>query len=239
MPAPRLIAFDADDTLWPNQPHFDYAEAQLYELLTHHGEPGVIGSRFNEVQRQNMHLFGYGAKSFMLSMIETVIQLTGGAVTGTEIQHILDHGKRLLSFPIELLPDVPEVLMALKRQGYPLMLLTKGDLFDQESKLARSGLGDLFDYVEIVSEKNEATYQRILARHQVSPAQFLMIGNSLKSDVLPVARLGAQAVHVPYHTTWIMEEVPAEQLVGVAFHTLTSLAEVPAYIELLGSSPVI
>ncbi|MBX0291271.1 HAD family hydrolase [Hymenobacter sp. HSC-4F20] len=233
MPAPRLIAFDADDTLWPNQPHFDYAEAQLYELLTHHGEPNVIGSRFYEVQRQNMHLFGYGAKSFMLSMIETVIQLTDGAVTGREIQHILDHGKRLLSFPIELLPDVPEVLATLKQQGFPLMLLTKGDLFDQESKLARSGLGDLFDYVEIVSEKNENTYQRLLTRYQVRPQEFLMVGNSLKSDVLPVARLGAHAVYVPYHTTWVMEEVPAEQLVGVPFTQVASLAEVPALLGTL------
>ncbi|GAB3233730.1 HAD family hydrolase [Hymenobacter seoulensis] len=230
MPAPRLIAFDADDTLWPNQPHFDYAEARLYELLTHYGEPSVIGSRFNEVQQQNMRLFGYGAKSFMLSMIESVIQLTDGAVTGSEIQQILDHGKRLLDFPIELLPAAPEVLGALKQQGYPLMLVTKGDLFDQESKLARSGLGDLFDHVEIVSEKNEATYSRILTRYQVAPAEFLMIGNSLKSDVLPVARLGAQAVHIPYYTTWIMEEVAAEHLVGVEFKQLSSLAEVPAYI---------
>lgn len=234
MPTPRLIAFDADDTLWPNQPHFDYAEAQLYELLTHYGEPAVIGSRFYEVQRQNMHLFGYGAKSFMLSMIETVIQLTEGAVTGTEIQHILDHGKRLLSFPIELLPDVPEVLTTLKQQGFPLMLLTKGDLFDQESKLARSGLGDLFDYVEIVSEKNENTYQRLLTRYQVRPQEFLMVGNSLKSDVLPVARLGAHAVHVPYHTTWVMEEVPAEQLVGVPFTQVASLAEVPGLVRAWG-----
>ncbi|RPD49853.1 HAD family hydrolase [Hymenobacter sediminis] len=230
MPTPRLIAFDADDTLWPNQPYFDYAEAQLYELLTHYGEPNVIGSRFYEVQRQNMHLFGYGAKSFMLSMIETVIQLTDGKVTGTEIQHILDHGKHLLSFPIELLPDVPEVLATLKERGFPLMLLTKGDLFDQESKLARSGLGDLFDHVEIVSEKNEATYQRLLTRYQVRPEEFLMIGNSLKSDVLPVVRLGGQAVHIPYHTTWIMEEVPAEQLVGLAFKQVATLPDVLTYL---------
>ncbi|WP_139925618.1 HAD family hydrolase [Hymenobacter sp. DG01] len=234
MPTPRLIAFDADDTLWPNQPYFDSAEAQLYELLTHYGEPAVIGSRFYEVQRQNMHLFGYGAKSFMLSMIETVIQLTEGKVTGTEIQHILDHGKYLLSFPIELLPDVPEVLTTLKQQSFPLMLLTKGDLFDQESKLARSGLGDLFDYVEIVSEKNENTYQRLLTRYQVRPQEFLMVGNSLKSDVLPVARLGAHAVHVPYHTTWVMEEVPAEQLAGIPYRQVASLAEIPALLTELG-----
>ncbi|GAB2967365.1 HAD family hydrolase [Hymenobacter coalescens] len=233
MPAPKLIAFDADDTLWPNQPHFDQAEARLYDLLTHYADADTLSRSFFEVQRENLPLFGYGAKSFMLSMIETVIRLTQGAVTGTEIQQILDHGKRLLDFPIEPLPDVPEVLAVLREQGLPLLLLTKGDLFDQESKLARSGLGHYFDHVEIVSEKDEATYQRVLARYGLQPAEFVMVGNSLKSDVLPVARLGARAVHVPYHTTWIMEEVPAEQLVNVAFHQVAVLAEVPAYLATL------
>ena len=162
-----------------------------------------------------MPLFGYGAKSFMLSMIETVLQLTDGQSTGQEIQHMLDHGKRLLDFPIELLPHVPEALAAVKAQGLPLMLLTKGDLFDQESKLARSGLGDLFDHVEIVSEKNETTYQRILNRHNVQPEEFVMVGNSLKSDVLPVARLGGRAIYVPYHTTWVMERVAEAEQAGV------------------------
>jgi putative hydrolase of the HAD superfamily len=226
MPAPKLIAFDADDTLWPNQPHFDEAEARLYDLLTHYADAETLGRRFYEVQRENLPFFGYGAKSFMLSMIETVLRLTDGAVTGTEIQHILDHGKRLLDFHIDVLPDVPQVLQALQQRGVPLMLLTKGDLFDQESKLARSGLGDYFDHVEIVSEKNEATYRRILARYQLQPHEFMMIGNSLKSDVLPVARLGAQAVHVPYHTTWIMEVVPAEQLAEVQFQVVDRLGEV-------------
>ncbi|MBG8553415.1 HAD family hydrolase [Hymenobacter guriensis] len=233
MAAPKLVAFDADDTLWPNQPHFDYAEARLYALLTHYGDADLLGSRFYEVQRQNMQLFGYGAKSFMLSMIETVIQLTQGAVTGTEIQQILDYGKRLLDFPIELLPHVPEVLAEVKRRGLPLLLLTKGDLFDQESKLARSGLGDLFDHVEIVSEKNEATYQRIMRRYQVPPEAFVMIGNSLKSDVLPVARLGGRAVYVPYHTTWVMERVSEAELAGVSFREMASLAEVPAWLDTL------
>jgi putative hydrolase of the HAD superfamily len=230
MPAPKLIAFDADDTLWPNQPHFDQAEARLYDLLTHYADADTLGRSFYELQRENLPLFGYGAKSFMLSMIETVIRLTEGRVTGQEIQQILDHGKRLLDFPIEPLPDVREVLAVLQEQGTPLMLLTKGDLFDQESKLARSGLGDYFAHVEIVSEKNEATYRRILQRYGLRPEEFVMIGNSLKSDVLPVARLGARAVHVPYHTTWIMEEVPAEQLVGVAFHRIDALPEVVTYL---------
>lgn len=234
MPAPRLIAFDADDTLWPNQPHFDLAEERLYALLSHYGTAEQLSNQFFALQRENLPLFGYGAKSFMLSMIETVIRLTNGQVSGQEIQHILDHGKRLLDYSIELLPHVPQVLAAVKAQGIPLMLLTKGDLFDQESKLARSGLGDLFDHVEIVSEKNEATYQRLLARHGVPAEEFVMIGNSLKSDVLPVARLGGRAVYVPYYTTWVMERVSEADLAGVSFQQVDSLAELPAWLAQLG-----
>ncbi|WP_375433960.1 HAD family hydrolase [uncultured Hymenobacter sp.] len=231
MTTPQLIAFDADDTLWPNQPHFDQAEAELSALLTHYADAETLSSRFNEVHRQNMHLFGYGAKSFMLCMIETVIQLTEGSVTGTEIQQIIDSGKQLLSFSIELLPHVEAVLSELKERGVPLMLLTKGDLFDQESKLARSGLGDYFDYVEIVSEKNEATYRRILSRYQVQPQDFMMIGNSLKSDVVPVAKLGARAIYVPFYTTWIHERVSAEEVAQLSFHEVASLKEVLAYVS--------
>ncbi len=230
MPQFQLIAFDADDTLWPNQPHFDHVENQLATILAHCGDPAAIASRLYEVQRRNMHLFGYGAKSLMLTMIETDIQLTDGAVTGVEIQQLLDLGKRLLDFPIEPLSGVVEVLTELKQRGQRLMVLTKGDLFDQESKLARSGLGDFFDLVEIVSEKNAATYRRILARHGVPAAEFLMIGNSLKSDILPVLQVGGQAIHVPYHTTWIHEEVPAEQLVGLDFYSVDALTDVLAYL---------
>ena len=230
MPTPLLIAFDADDTLWPNQPHFDHVENQLFNILARCGDAASIGARLYEVQRRNMQLFGYGAKSLMLAMIETAIQLTDGAVTGAEIQQLLDLGKRLLDFPIEPLPGVVTVLTALKQRGQPLMVLTKGDLFDQESKLARSGLGDFFDYVEIVSEKDAATYRRVLARRGLAPADFLMIGNSLKSDVLPVLQVGGQAIHVPYHTTWHHEEVPAEQLVGLDFRRVEALADVLAYL---------
>lgn len=233
MPTPRLIAFDADDTLWPNQPHFDQAEEQLYNLLSHYGTAEELSRHFLAQQHQNLPLMGYGAKSFMLNMIETVIRLTAGQVTGTEIQHILDHGKRLLSFPIEVMPHVTTVLTQVRELGVPLMLLTKGDLFDQESKLIRSGLGDLFDHVEIVSEKNEATYQRLLTRYAVAPPEFVMIGNSLKSDVLPVARLGGRAAYVPYYTTWVLERVPAEDLVGITFYEATSLADIPAWLTQL------
>ncbi|MBO2009684.1 HAD family hydrolase [Hymenobacter negativus] len=226
MPIQTFIAFDADDTLWPNQPHFDHVEAQLLKLLAPYADDATINARLYDVQRANMQLFGYGAKSFMLSMIETTIQLSGGAVVGAEIQQILNLGKDLLRFPIEPLPDVVDVLTELKQRGHKLILLTKGDLFDQESKIARSDLGDFFDYVEIVSEKDVPTYQRLFTRLGATPKNFVMIGNSLKSDVLPVARLGFSAVHVPYHANWIHEHVPAELLAEVKFWAVERLREV-------------
>jgi putative hydrolase of the HAD superfamily len=225
-----LIAFDADDTLWPNQPYFDQVEATFSAILARCGDHASLNARLYAIQRHNMQFYGYGAKALALSMIETAIELTGGAVTGAEIQQILDLGKDLLRFRIELLPGVAEVLPALRERGHRLMLLTKGDLFDQEAKLARSGLGQLFDHVEVVSEKDEPTYARIFQRHQATPADFVMIGNSLKSDVLPVARLGYRAIHVPYHANWIHEQVPESALVGVEFEAVASLAEVLALL---------
>jgi putative hydrolase of the HAD superfamily len=231
MTTPQLIAFDADDTLWSNQPHFDHVEEQFMRILAPYGAAAAINARLYDVQRQNMQLFGYGAKSFMLSMIETAIQLTDGAVRGHELQQLIDLGKRLLDFPIEPLPGVVDTLAELRRRGHTLMMLTKGDLFDQESKLARSGLGEFFDHVEIVSEKNEATYRRLLVRYALPPEAFVMIGNSLKSDVLPVARLGARAVHVPFHVTWLLEQVAEADLVGVSFHTAPTMGDVLAYLS--------
>ena len=231
MPIQTFIAFDADDTLWPCQPHFDHVEAQLLRLLAPYADNAAINARLYDVQRVNMQLFGYGAKSFMLWMIETTIQLSGGAVVGAEIQQIIDQGKELLRFPIEPLPDVVEVLTELKQRGHQLLVLTKGDLFDQESKIARSGLGDFFDYVEIVSEKDEPTYSRLFARLGATPENFVMIGNSLKSDILPVAKLGFPAVHVPYHANWIHEHVPAELLAGVEFRAVERLREVLDLVE--------
>ncbi|MGI4872119.1 MAG: HAD family hydrolase [Janthinobacterium lividum] len=230
MPASLLIAFDADDTLWPNQPHFDQVEAVFFSILAHCGDPAALHQQLYLVQVRNLVLYGYGAKSLTLSLIETAIQLTNGAVTSAEIQQLLDLGKDLLRYPIELLPGVAEVLPALRQRGHRLLLLTKGDLFDQESKLARSGLGELFDHVEIVSEKDGPTYQRLFRRYQATPENFVMVGNSLKSDILPVARLGYRAIHVPYHATWIHERVSAAELAGVQFEQVVTLAEVLALV---------
>lgn len=204
---PKLIAFDADDTLWANQPLFDEVEADLRALLARYGTPEAIDTALIEAQAENISLMGYGAKGFVLSMIEVAIKLTNGQVSGSAIQQIIDKGKHLLSYPIALLDGVEKTLHQLREQPYALMVLTKGDLFDQESKLARSGIGSCFDHVEIVSEKDEATYRRIIERHGLQTAEFLMIGNSLKSDILPVVAVGGQAIYIPYHTTARHEQV--------------------------------
>ena len=220
----KLIAFDADDTLWVNEPNYVDVKQKLCELLAHHIDQETLTQKFYDAQIRNLHVFGYGAKSFMLSMIETAIELTDGAITGNEIQQIIDIGRRLLDFPIDVLDDVRDVLEALSKR-FDLMVLTKGDLFDQESKIARSGLGHYFKYVEIVSEKNEQAYQRVLQRYRVQPADFTMIGNSLKSDILPVVHIGGRAIHIPFEITWAHEQVSEEQLTGKSFTTLTNVRE--------------
>jgi len=232
----KLIAFDADDTLWVNEPNYVNVEKRIHSILAAHLDAETISRHFYHAQIKNLQLFGYGAKGYMLSMIETAIELTGGAVTGTEIQQIIDTGKELLRYPIELLPGVLTTLDAL-HSHYELMVLTKGDLFDQESKLARSGLGFYFSHVEIVSEKNEATYQRLLSRYALRPEEFLMIGNSPKSDVLPVVGIGGHAVHIPYEITWGHEQVSQTQLQGKKFLTLPSMTELLAYFPHLFTQP--
>lgn len=225
----KLIAFDADDTLWVNEPNYVDVKQKLCELLSHHIDQETLTDRFYDAQIRNLHVFGYGAKSFILSMIETAIELTNGAITGAEIQQIIDVGRKLIDFPIDVLDGIPEVLETLSKH-FDLMVLTKGDLFDQESKIARSGLGPYFKHVEIVSEKNEQAYLRILDKYNVQPADFIMIGNSLKSDILPVVHIGGCAVHIPYAITWAHEHVADEQLVGKTFTTLESARELLALL---------
>ncbi|RYZ83926.1 MAG: HAD family hydrolase [Proteobacteria bacterium] len=226
----KLIAFDADDTLWANEPNYIDVKLKLCEQLSHYVSEEILSQQFYDCQIRNLAVFGYGAKSFMLSMIETAIELTNGAITGSEIQQIIDVGRKLLDSPIEVIDGVNEVLETLSKR-FDLMVLTKGDLFDQESKIARSGLGHYFTHVEIVSEKNEQTYQRILQKYQVQPADFLMIGNSLKSDVLPVVHIGGRAIHIPFETTWAHEMVTDDQLSGKLFTTLSCIRELLTLLE--------
>lgn len=225
----KLIAFDADDTLWVSEPNYVDVKQKLCELLSHYIDEATLSERFYDAQIRNLHEFGYGAKSFMLSMIETAIELTEGAITGAEIQQIIDVSRRLINYPIQVLDGIPEVLDILSKNA-ELMVLTKGDLFDQESKIARSGLGHYFRHVEIVSEKNEQAYLKVLQKYHVAPADFIMIGNSLKSDILPVVHIGGRAIHIPYAITWVHEHVTDEQLVGKSFTVVDNARELLALL---------
>jgi len=204
------IAFDADDTLWGHEHVFVDAKARCLKLLKPYMKPGMdLEQELYAFERKNLKIFGYGVKGFTLSMIETAVELSGGKISGTEIQQIIDLGKEMLAHDIELLPGVSEAIAAFK-PNFKLMLITKGDLFAQEGKIARSGLAREFDVIEIVSEKNPETYRAILDRHGIAPAGFLMLGNSLRSDVLPVVEIGGRAVHLPHEYTWHHEAVTEE-----------------------------
>jgi putative hydrolase of the HAD superfamily len=196
-----LLAFDADDTLWHNEILFEGVQTRLRDMLATHAPRKRIDAKLYETQIGNLKHFGYGVKGFTLSMIETAIELTDGQVTAHQIGELIEWGKQLLDQPTELLPGVADTVKQLAERC-ELMVITKGDLFDQESKLARSGLGSLFGAVEIVSEKNRHTYERILKGRSVQPDEFMMVGNSPRSDILPVLELGGWAVHIPYASTW-------------------------------------
>lgn len=223
----RVIAFDADDTLWHNEAYYRDAEAAFRRMLAAYHDEAWIQERLFATEMRNLGHFGYGIKSFVLSMIETAVELTEGRVTGREIQAIVDLGREMLAHPVELLPHVREALAELQGR-YRLMLVTKGDLLDQEGKLARSGLDAFFSAVEVVSEKDEPAYRAILARHGIAPDGFLMVGNSVRSDILPVVALGGRAVHIPYATTWIHEHV--EDADTSSFATLEHLGLLPGWL---------
>jgi len=231
----ETIAFDADDTLWRNEEIFTHAQDEFIRMLTPYHNEDYIRSHLNVVQIENLENFGYGIKGFTLSMIETAITLTEGRVTGNEIHEIIQLSKCMLSSPVELLPNVEKVLSSLKG-NFQLFVITKGDLLDQESKLARSGVADYFDVIEIVSDKNTNTYEQILQRHSLSTESFLMVGNSMKSDILPVLDIGAQALHVPYHSTWAHEEVTKDVLLN--YPQLESLVDISELINWLKSPTV-
>ena len=201
------IAFDADDTLWHNEPVFSLTQQKVMKLLAPHlPEEARLSEQLVEVERRNLRLFGYGVKGFTLSMIETALEVSKNTIPAPVIRQILDAGKSMLEHPVELLPAVDTTVRSLAER-HPLMLVTKGDLFDQESKLARSGLSECFAVVEVVSEKNPETYRDLLRRHDIDAERFVMIGNSVKSDILPVVAIGGNAIHVPYATTWVLDQV--------------------------------
>jgi putative hydrolase of the HAD superfamily len=222
-----LIAFDGDDTLWQNEPLYHNAQEQFRDLLAGYAVDDLADARLYETEMRNLRLFGYGAKAFTLSMIETAIELTDGRIVGSDVQRIIDAVKYMLQRDIQLLDHVQETIPRLAGQA-PLMIVTKGDPLDQESKIARSGLADYFEHVEIVSSKDEDTYAAILRRYGVPPERFLMIGNSLPSDVLPVVALGGQAVHIPHETTWAHEMVTERP--GATYVELEHVGQIPGWL---------
>jgi putative hydrolase of the HAD superfamily len=227
-----MIAFDADDTLWHTEHLYAQAEATFLQMLAHYHPAEWIAARLYAREVGNLQHFGYGIKSYILSMIEAAIELTEGRITGQEVQTIIDLGHHMLSAEVQLLDDTRAVVSRLAA-AHPLMLITKGDLYEQEGKVAHSGLASCLKYVEIVTDKTEDTYRSILQRHALTPANFLMVGNSLRSDIWPVLRLGGYAVYVPYHTTWaheVTDEPPADQ---PRFYRLEHLGQLPDLIERL------
>lgn len=224
------IAFDADDTLWHNEPIFNLTQDRIAELLSPWAPASSLGEHLTRVERRNLHLYGYGAKGFTLALLETALEISEGQVSGEVMQQILDAGKGMLEHPVELLPHVTETLKPLAAE-HPLMLITKGELFHQESKIARSGLADQFQVIEIVSEKDPETYQQLLARHDIDPERFVMVGNSVKSDILPVVKIGGNAIHVPYESTWVLDRVEHQGAEEEGFFEAANLAEVPALLQ--------
>ncbi len=229
------IGFDADDTLWQNESFFRVTQARFLQVLVDHAEPTQLAERLEAAERRNLAYYGFGVKGFTLSMIETAVEVTEGRVPAAVIGDLIALGRELLEHPMELLPHVRATVMALAAD-YRLVLITKGDLLHQEKKLAQSGLGDLFDGVEIVSDKTEATYRTAFARHGTGADQAMMVGNSLKSDVIPALQAGAWGVYVPHEHEWAFEAAlaPADHR---RYHAIPDLGTLPELVERLAHTP--
>lgn len=222
------IGFDADDTLWQNEAYFRLTQERFADLLRDHAPPDRLAERLLAAEARNIGAYGYGVKGFTLSMIETAIEVTEGRVPASVIAELLGSGRAMLEHPVEILPHARETVAALAA-GFRLVLITKGDLLHQERKLAQSGLGDYFSAVEIVSDKTADTYRRVFSRHGTGPAQALMAGNSLKSDVVPAVEAGAFGVHVPHGRGWALEEAE-EPRASPRYARLPDLSGLPALV---------
>jgi putative hydrolase of the HAD superfamily len=229
MPKFDAIAFDADDTLWHSERLYAHTQAEFAKLLAHYCDEKFIHDRLYKTESRNLAHFGFGVKGFALSMIETAVELTEGRISGRDIQTIINLAKDMLTADVELLDGVSETIAALA-QSHRLMVITKGELLDQEKKIERSGLGKYFHLVEIVSDKTPASYARLLAKHSLEPQNFFMVGNSLRSDILPILELGGSAAYIPYEITWLHET--AEPPVGrPGFYQLEQVRQLPALLE--------
>jgi putative hydrolase of the HAD superfamily len=231
----KLIGFDGDDTLWHSEGYYREASQQFSAIMGRYVDVGDahVQAGMLATERRNLKLFGYGAKGMTLSMVETAIAITEGRISATDIHQLVEVGKTVLQHPVELLPGVREAVAAVAER-HVVVLITKGDLFHQEKKVVQSGMADLFQRIEIVSEKDAATYRRVLAEFALAPGQFAMVGNSLRSDIEPVIRLGGWGVHMPYHVTW---EHELENGLGEAdaprMLTVEGPSGIPAAIEAL------
>lgn len=223
------IGFDADDTLWQNQSFYNLTEERFAALLADYADPQLLGKRLLEVERRSLKLYGFGIKGFILSMVETALEVTEERVPGSVIAQILDIGREMLAHPVEILPDVVETIGGLKDR-YRLVMITKGDLFDQERKIASSGLADEFHSIEIVSDKTEETYRRIFSRYDGGPAEALMIGNSLKSDVVPALLSGAWGIYLPHDLNWAFEH-DDEPTYQPRYRKISRMSELAALID--------
>lgn len=225
----KVIGFDADDTLWVNETYYREAELEFAGLLSKYETANKIDQELFKTEMQNLELYGYGIKSFVLSMIESAIDISNNTVSLKTIEGILSIGKDMLNKPVELLEGVEDVLKVLSKK-YRLILATKGDLLDQERKLQKSGLTEYFHHIEVLSDKKEDNYSKLLGHLDIHPSEFLMVGNSLKSDILPLIELNANAIHVPFHTTWAHEEATEEETNGKVYKTASSLREILEFL---------
>ncbi|WEA02166.1 HAD family hydrolase [Mucilaginibacter sp. SJ] len=232
----KVIAFDADDTLWVNEPYFQSTEERFCSLLENFSPQHTISKELFKVEVDNLPLYGYGIKGYILSMIEAALSISEKNISVDVVETILQYGKDMLNQPIEILNDVEHVLSSLK-DHYRLVVATKGDLLDQERKLKKSGLAHYFHHIEIMSDKKEDDYIKLIKHLDINPNEFMMIGNSLKSDVMPVINIGGHAVHVPFHTTWAHEHVETV-LTHENFKQADKISEVLEFVLESGSSKV-
>lgn len=224
----KVIAFDADDTLWVNEPYFRQTEEAFCNLLGEYASLHELERELLKMEIQNLALYGYGVKGFVLSMVETALLVSNNTINANMIEQILDLGKQMLNQPIELLDGVEEVLETLKGK-YRLVVATKGDLLDQERKLKKSNLTGYFHHVEVMSEKDDANYLKLIKHLDIQPDELLMIGNSLKSDIVPVLNVGGHAIHVPYHITWAHEQIE-DAIDNERFKSVESIRDVLEFV---------
>ncbi len=220
----KVISFDADDTLWVNEPFYRETEAEFCKILSKFHSEDFVNQQLLNMEFRNLDLYGYGAKGFVLSLLETALRITDNKISQKKIGQIIDLGKQLLNKPIELLDGVIETLQYLSTKDYKLIVATKGDLLDQERKLKNSNLEKYFHHIEVMTDKKTENYLSLIKHLDIKPQEFLMIGNSLRSDILPVLEIGGQAIHIPFHTTWVHEEVEENDLRKFNFTRIESIS---------------